>query len=246
MFSLIPVTRRGRGAGVGVPDASDDAVMQRRIDVEQPTSMSRMTGLEIVRMRRGQFAAAREMLTRAFLDHPLMKYANAELERRRRGVATLYGAIMRDALRHGEVYVSAGLEGACCWLPPGVGLPTFAREARSGMLGLPLSFGWAGFQRLVNFDHVQRRLHERYAIGPHWFLATIGVDPAHQGRGIGSALMAPTLARADEQRTSCYLETHTADNVRLYERHGFQVMGHIENLATVPLWVMLRPPAGAS
>ncbi len=119
--------------------------------------MSQMSGVEIVRMRRGQFAAAREMLTRAFLDYPLMMYANAQLAHRRRGVATLYGAILRDTLRHGEVHVSAGLEGVCCWLPPGVGLPTFAREVRSGMLGLPFGFGWAGFQRLVNFDHVQRR-----------------------------------------------------------------------------------------
>ena len=92
---------------------------------------------------------------------------------------------------------------------------------------------------------MQRRLHEHYAIGPHWFLATIGVDPAHQGNGMGSALMAPVLARADEQRMPCYLETHTADNVRLYERHGFRVMEHIENPTTVPLWAMLRPPAGS-
>ena len=208
--------------------------------------MSKTTGLEILRMRRDQFGATREMLTRAFLDYPLMTYASTHLPRRRRGVATLYGAILRDTLRHGEVHVTAGLEGACCWLPPGVGLPTLAREIRAGMLGLPLGFGWAGFQRLVHFDHVQRSLHEHHAIGPHWFLATIGVDPAHQGRGIGSALMAPVLARADEQRTCCYLETHSPDNVRLYERHGFRVMEHLDNPESVPLWAMLRPAAGAA
>jgi ribosomal protein S18 acetylase RimI-like enzyme len=207
--------------------------------------MSQLNGLEVIQLHRGQFRDAREMLTRAFLDYPLMIYAKPQLARRRRGVTTLYGAIVRDTLRHGEVHVSAGLEGACCWLPPGVGLPTFAREVRAGMLGLPLGFGWAGFQRLVNFDQVQRRLHQQYAIGPHWFLATIGVDPAHQGRGIASALMAPVLARADEQRTPCYLETHTTGNVRLYERHGFRVMEHVENPTSVPLWAMLRPPAGA-
>ena len=207
--------------------------------------MSQTTGSGIARMQRHQFAAARDMLTRAFLEYPLMQYVNPELTRRRRGVATLYGGIVRDTLRHGEVHVSAGLEGACCWLPPGVGLPTFAREVRSGMLGLPLGFGWAGFQRLVDFDHVQRRLHEQYAKAPHWFLATIGVDPAHQGKGIGSAIMAPVLARADQERIPCYLETHTADNVRLYERHGFRVMEHLENRESVPLWAMLRPPAGA-
>ena len=207
--------------------------------------MSQTTGVGIARMQRRQFATVREMLARAFLEYPLMQYVNPELTRRRRGVITLYGGIVRDTLRHGEVHVSAGLEGACCWLPPGVGLPTFAREVRSGMLALPLGFGWAGFQRLVDFDKVQLQLHEKYAVGPHWFLATIGVDPAHQGRGIGSALMAPVLARADQERMPCYLETHTTANVRLYERHGFRVMEHLENPTSVPLWAMLRPPAGA-
>ncbi len=207
--------------------------------------MSETTQVAIVRMHRGQFAAVQEMLTRAFLDYPLMVYANQQVARRRRGVATLYGAIVRDALRHGEVHVSAGLEGACCWLPPGVGLPTLARELRSGMVGVPPGFGWTGFRRLVDFDHMHRRLHARHAVGPHWFLAAIGVDPSHQKRGIGSALMAPVLARADEQRVSCYLETHVAGNVRLYERHGFRVMEHIENPAAVPVWAMLRPPTAS-
>ena len=120
--------------------------------------MSQATGIQVVTMRRSQFAAARQMLTRAFVDYPLMKYVNADEGRRRRGVSTLYAGIVRDTLRYGEIHVSAGIEGASCWLPPGVGLPTFAREVRAGMLGLPLGFGWAGFQRLVDFDHVQAGL----------------------------------------------------------------------------------------
>jgi hypothetical protein len=138
-----------------------------------------MTGLEIVRMRRGQFAAAREMLTRAFVDYPLMKFANAQLARRRRGVATLYGAIVLDTLRHGEVHVSAGLEGACCWLPPGVGLPTFAREVRSGMLGLPFGFGWAGFQRLSRSG--ERRSGRCHRWSGYW-LRRIPTEKTQGGR----------------------------------------------------------------
>ena len=70
--------------------------------------MSSTAGTKTVLLRRDQFAAAREMLTRAFLDYPLMHYVKAELARRR-GVRTLYGGIVRDTLRHGEVHVSAGL-----------------------------------------------------------------------------------------------------------------------------------------
>ena len=88
------------------------------------------------------------------------------------------------------------------------------------MLGLPFHFGPATFRRLLAYDAVTQRLHHQHAPMPHWYLAAIGVEPAYQGRGLGSALMRPILNRADGQHVACYLETHREDNVRLYERHG--------------------------
>ncbi|MGW4593188.1 ribosomal protein S18-alanine N-acetyltransferase [Amycolatopsis thermoflava] len=56
---------------------------------------------------------------------------------------------------------------------------------------------------------------------------TIGVDPAHQGQGIGTALLRALLARADEVAAPVFLEVRT-DNDRaqeLYRRHGFEQIG---------------------
>ena len=56
---------------------------------------------------------------------------------------------------------------------------------------------------------------------------TIGVDPAHQGRGIGRALLRELLAAADAQRAAVFLEVRT-DNAparALYESEGFTVVG---------------------
>jgi GNAT superfamily N-acetyltransferase len=52
----------------------------------------------------------------------------------------------------------------------------------------------------------------------------LGVDQARQRQGIGSALLAPTLERADLERLPCYLETLATMNVPFYERHGFAVV----------------------
>jgi len=196
---------------------------------------------EVARLTKSQFSAARKTLERAFLDYPLMVYASSDPLRRARGVSVLYSGILRDTLRYGEVYASQEVGGVACWLPPGVPIPTFFREARSGLLGLPLAFGWSGFRRLVEYGQWHARLHHELAVGPHWFLATIGVDPARQRQGVGGALLNAVLKKADSQQVPCYLETHLLDNVRLYERHGFEtvrlfdVPGH-----TVPVWAMRR------
>jgi ribosomal-protein-alanine N-acetyltransferase len=56
---------------------------------------------------------------------------------------------------------------------------------------------------------------------------TIGVDPAHQGRGIGRALLRALLEEADAAQATVYLEVRT-DNApahALYASEGFAVVG---------------------
>jgi GNAT superfamily N-acetyltransferase len=133
--------------------------------------------------------------------------------------------------------------GAACWLPPDKTTSTLWRQARAGMLALPWHFGLAGFRRLVAYDAMAQKLHHAHAPMPHWYLAAIGVVPDRQGQGLGGALMQPILARADAEGLPSYLETHRESNVRLYERHGFEITeqaavpGH-----PIPVWAMLRKP----
>jgi GNAT superfamily N-acetyltransferase len=186
---------------------------------------------------------AHEALSRAFFDYNVMVYAAPNSAHRAAGVATVYGAILADCLRWGEVYGTTDGVGAACWLPPGRPLMTLPRQLRSGMLRLPWRFGLVGFSRLVAYDNMARRLHHLHAANPHWYLAAIGVEPRCQGRGIGGALMQPILARADADRLPCYLETHKPENVRLYQRHGFGICCHAEVPGhPLPIWAMSRNP----
>lgn len=85
------------------------------------------------------------------------------------------------------------------------------------------------------------QVEEHHPAAPHWYLPFVGVDPMHQGRGRGSALLARGLARCDAGRLPAYLEASTRDNRRLYERHGFVALGEIRAGDSPPLWPMLRP-----
>jgi ribosomal protein S18 acetylase RimI-like enzyme len=189
------------------------------------------------------YARARTALARAFFDYELMRYAAPDDRRRGPGVDLLYGAILWDCLRWGEVWATAEGNGVAAWLPPHTPMATFWRQARAGMLALPLRFGIRGFRRLLAYDAVAQHLHHAHAGMPHWYLAVIGVEPKFQGQGLGGALMQPILARADAERLHCYLETQIPANVRLYEKHGFEVTqkadvpGH-----PIPVWAMLRNP----
>jgi ribosomal protein S18 acetylase RimI-like enzyme len=192
------------------------------------------------------FAPVAAALGRAFLDYPLMKYCVPDDERRRRAVCSLYTSVLRYSLLYGEAYSTADLDGAACWLPPDAPFPTFWRMTRSGMLGLPFSYGWAGFRRLQAVDHVAETLHRTHAPGAHWYLWVIGVEPERQGKGVAGRLMRPVFEQADRDQFRCYLETHKESNVRVYERYGFRVVsqtpvpGH-----PLTVWAMLRSPNAA-
>jgi ribosomal protein S18 acetylase RimI-like enzyme len=198
---------------------------------------------QIKHLEPAQYPRARVAISRAFLDYNLMLYAAPNARRRAPGVTSVYAAFLSDAFRYGEVFAPPEVVGVCCWLPPGRTTFSFLRQVRAGMLTVPWWFGLRGFRILTAYDEVAHTLHHRHASMPHHYLSAIGVEPEHQGKGIGGALMRPMLERADSERLPCYLETHSETNVRLYQKHGFEISeradvpGH-----PLPVWGMLRRP----
>ena len=78
---------------------------------------------------------------------------------------------------------------------------------------------------------------------PHWYLDYIGVEPAGQGRGLGSKLLAPMLARCDVERRGAYLNAGSPRSRDLYLRHGFVVRSELRlPFGGPPLWRMWREP----
>ena len=76
---------------------------------------------------------------------------------------------------------------------------------------------------------------------PHWHLDPIGVAPDLQGQGIGSQMMEYYCNHVDKLGMAAYHETDKPENVKFYERFGFQVIGQ-ETIMDFPSWYMWRPP----
>jgi GNAT superfamily N-acetyltransferase len=77
---------------------------------------------------------------------------------------------------------------------------------------------------------------------PHWYLPMIGVDPPHQGKGYGGALLKYGLEQCDRDHIAAYLESTNPRNIPLHQRHGFEVLGKIQVGSSPPLIPMLRAP----
>jgi GNAT superfamily N-acetyltransferase len=53
--------------------------------------------------------------------------------------------------------------------------------------------------------------------------AVLGTDPAAQGRGLGSAVLAPVLEGCDRDGIGAYLVSSKERNIDFYARFGFRV-----------------------
>ena len=76
----------------------------------------------------------------------------------------------------------------------------------------------------------------------HVHLGPVAVDSHLQGQGIGSQMMREHCRRLDALRELGYLETDKPENVRFYERFGFEVIEEAPVIG-VSNWFMRRPSA---
>jgi GNAT superfamily N-acetyltransferase len=138
------------------------------------------------------------------------------------------------AIDHGTAQYYEGFSGVAFWLSPGAAPDeesltkvvenTVADERKAAMFSM--------------FEQMDA-LHPKKA---HWHLPLIEVDPAYQGKGIGSALLSHVLNLCDVQKVSAYLEATSPRNVPLYERCGFEAVGSIQVADSPEIIPMFRKP----
>ena len=180
--------------------------------------------------------------SRAFWPDPLFGFFSRDLGHEHRVLPVFLGALLRDALSHGEVWGAvegSRIVGSASWLPPGSMPRSRAREFRIyAACARALLTGRNRRTGIALLDAVEKR----HPLEPHWYLALLGVDPTHQGRGLGRALLDPILDRCDENIEPAYLETQKPENLPFYSRFGFQILDEVRVPGSPPVWLMWRDP----
>jgi GNAT superfamily N-acetyltransferase len=188
--------------------------------------LRRATGEDVHRLK--------VVLAEAFFEDPVLGWLMPDDSKRRARLRRFFAIELRHvALARGRVWTTSDLTGAALSLPPG----TWRVPPRATLLE-----GTAFGVHLPRAARLGAAMELRHVREPHYYVRDVGVHPDMQGKGLGSALLRPTLDRCDREGLPAYLEASSERNAALYERLGFQLTGELRVGGSPPLRLMLRPP----
>lgn len=179
-------------------------------------------------------------LARSFWDDPLMVHLQPRERGRFRGLLRLYRQELAEGRRRGRVLTTEAGGAAAVWFPP----DRWRSTPRDLLEAAPMAVAAFG-PRLPHALAMLSAMERDHPAEPHWYLALLGAEPAHQGTGAAAALLDEVLATCDDEGLPAYLESSKEGNLAYYRRFGFEVTGEIRpGLGSPPLWAMWRDPRG--
>ena len=175
-----------------------------------------------------------DVLTLAFENDPPCRWIWSGRQQYLEAFPRFARAFAGDAFDLGTAHYYEGVAGAAFWLPPGT-----SPDGESVVQIIRETITDERKEAVFSIFEQMDAYHPRE---PHWHLPLIGVNPASQGRGIGSVLLRYALDRCDREQEAAYLEATSPRNVALYQQHGFETLGAIQVADCPPIVPMLREP----
>jgi len=202
----------------------------------------------VVRLAEDRSEDVAAVIARAFQDDPLCIAACPDPTERALWLRWGFRMGMWMGFRFGQVLGTADrLDGVAVMVAPGGG--TLTEEDMAGLgyrrgreeVGAEL-WDRSRIAVLAMLDDAEQVLYQAVP-EPYWYLDTVAVEPAQQGRGIGSALLHAVQTRSDTDGLPVVLLTYQPKNLALYQRHGYAVIceGTAPNRGP-PWWGMRRDP----
>ena len=181
---------------------------------------------------------AAQVLARAFVEDPLVRWPmRADIDPYE-GVFIQLEPLAKGYAEIGVLWESDGCAGVAAWLPPGMG-----DQAQALWEDTKSELGWVFDDDGVRYSALWDWMGEHVPDEPVWFLEIVGVDPAAQGKGVGSALIHHGIERSQADGNPAFLETSEERNVAYYERFGFRVVEEDDAPLGGPhVWFMRRDP----
>jgi ribosomal protein S18 acetylase RimI-like enzyme len=178
-------------------------------------------------------------LAASLMDDPVTCWLFPSSERRRRMATRFFAWTLETvSMPLGEVWTVDDCSAVALWNPPDQWRLGLLDQVRLLPTAMSL-FRQRTFGILLGFNQLESKHPDA---PPHWYLYFIGTRPELQGRGLGGALLAHMLDRADGEGVPAYLEASTPRVVPFYSRHGFRELERFA-LKGGPDWsLMWRDP----
>lgn len=157
------------------------------------------------------------VLGRAFAEEPMIQWplgGSGTVET----ITEMFHVLYAQPAELGMLWEGGDGGGVAVWIPPG----------DAALLSASDHAARAQYEPLIPDGGVRYREMwdwlESFVTEDVWYLDAIGVDPARQRTGVGSALIHHGLGLAAEDGAAAFLETSVVANVLYYERFGFTVV----------------------
>lgn len=182
-------------------------------------------------------------ITAAFVADPVTRFAWPDAQTYLAAFPGIVAGLCSASLEGELALVAEAFTGVALWVPPSEADHEEHEDDRAAAIRDFLGRS-SPAERVDDLVATFVAMGRHHPDEPHWYLPFIGVDPAHQGRGIGATLMKAAVARFDADGVVAYLESSNPRNLSLYERFGFERTGEIR-MGRAPLVTpMVRLPQG--
>ncbi len=155
-----------------------------------------------------------------FGDDPFYRWLYPAEDDRADRLREFFELILDYALRRGHTYTNAERSAVAVWTAPDMAL----MDTREGEEFFRLLHRQIG-KRVDDVASGMAATVANRPTEPHFTLHSVAVRRDAQGHGVGAALLAPILARCDEDGLLACLDSSNIRNVPFYERLGFEVTG---------------------
>lgn len=195
--------------------------------------------MTVKELKSNQLGEAVELVVRAMQGNPpFVAIFGGDRSRREFGAMRFYGATLCGMQKRLlAAYIDGRPVGVLAADPPGTCMPPLMGQLK--MMPKLMRMGSpAELYRGLSFVKAIKR-HDLQE--SHWHIGPVAVEPELQGRGIGKQLMGAVCSQMDQESGIAFLETEKLENVRLYEKFGFEVIDEDRPLG-VTQWYMRRAP----
>jgi ribosomal protein S18 acetylase RimI-like enzyme len=175
-----------------------------------------------------------ELIVSAFETDPAARWMYPNIWDYRVYFPAFVRAFGGGAFASGTAHIFENYDGAALWLPPG------AHPDDDALMALIANTTPEELQPALMA--IFEEMDSYHPTEPHWHLPMIGIHPSHHRQGYGAALLRYALRLCDEQGVAAYLESSNPENIPLYKRQGFEVLGRIQAGSSPVITPMLRRP----
>ena len=169
-------------------------------------------------VNRDRLPAMAAVLARAFANDPMIRWPLPDGDGLGDRIEQTFGSIYHGIVDLGLIWEAGDGDGFAVWIPAGMSDQMFESDSAARDLVSPLTDDHA-----ARYDVLWSWI-ETHTPADAWYLDVLGVDPAKQGAGVGTALVQLGLGRAARDGADAVLETAVEANVAYYERFGFRTV----------------------